>query len=322
MGQKLKMEPSSSSSELLEYLSPAVATLWQQMCQSSSSARRRKGLDVSGDDFRTYTVTLDVDAASSSSTFSSRKDAPSSTETEKKEPNLSRLITKGISGVTNKKVVPSNAVAPTPPAEGTSTTTTPLPAAAPFPPRLASSPPRRSKSKSIFATRSASSSTWDPLDGYAAIYFHVSPPVLTSVFFDEAGPLFLFGAAGGRSDAPPSSSSRQSEKQVFGPIVLERFGTDEMILLMYKRLQRNSKVVAELVSRVVRLDPGDDNGVASSTAIYFEAVDEEQLSKEAFKTVQEKRVRVRQDFDIVAAKELGCLVLVSRRRWRGEGGQR
>ena len=287
------MEPPSSSSELLQSLSPDIATLWKQS-RSSFAKGRRKELTVSGeDDFRTYTtVTSEGDAVPSSN-------SPKNLASTVIEKPIIRPFTKALTNGPTNRIAPSNA-GTTPP----ETTTTP-------PPPTSTS----SKSKSVNATRSSSSSsTWDTFDGYSSVYFHTSPPVLTPAFFDDAGPFFLF-VGSGRSDAP--SPSKQGETQVLGPSVLERLGTNEMVLLLYKRLQRNSRLVAEFISRVVRLEPGDEGCAA---ALYFEAVDEEQLGKEAFATVKEKRLLVQRDFDIVAAEELGCLVLVS--RWSEKGTTR
>ena len=53
-------------------------------------------------------------------------------------------------------------------------------------------------------------------------------------------------------------------------------------------------------------------GPGGGAAVYFVAVDEAEISREAREKVEERRTRVKdEDFSIVVGREVGCLVLVS-----------
>ena len=171
---------------------------------------------------------------------------------------------------------------------------------------LLSSSSRNSAPRSAVGL-SRSSSLHSNFDGRARAYLHTHPRLLSHAFYSPRSPLFLLGVR-----------SSDEHVDVFQPLVLdvEGEGTKESVTaLLYKRLTDAS--VLEVLLQFVRVEAlsteeGEHGeGPGGGAAVYFVAVDDADISREAHEKVEERRTRVKEDFSIVVGREVGCLVLVS-----------
>jgi hypothetical protein len=144
---------------------------------------------------------------------------------------------------------------------------------------------------------------------------HATPNELSAALFDVSGDNFILGSSssGRRGAAGTKGGGGGDDADVFTPLVLEKIGDDQLIVLLYKRLTSSSMVVAELLYRVVVAYGLNKH---EAIAIYFEPIEQEVVEERenvmaANSLDQRRRDVMSNNFIIVSGRETGCLLLVS-----------